>query len=200
MSKQSKIIKFPRNHSRLSVSHDEYDDEFDDFEAWEVHVELLEKQDYPALVKYCKRSAERYPNDPYPQFYLGEAYVLNGEYEKAIEFLSEYHRKQPDNMDFQHVILDALFALGKNEDDFNWIEQPLILRMSNEILNTCYEFLKRKRRPRTISEIYIEFVMKGYLLFTEEDLLRALMNDNRFIVDNADGGVFAEVRVARKRR
>jgi hypothetical protein len=104
-------------------------------------------------------------------------------------------------MDFQHVILDALFALGKNENDFDWTEKPVILRMSSDILDACYDFLKPKRKPRPVVELHIEFVMEGYLLFTEEDLFKALVQDQRFIVDNLDEGpLFAEVRVLRKRR
>ena len=201
MKEKSNIIKFPANRSKSRASHDEYHHEFHDFEAWEALVELREAENYPGLVRYCKRRAERFPDDPYSQFYLGEAYVLNGEYEKAIEFLSEQYLKQPDNMDFQHVILDALFALGKNENDFDWTEKPVILRMSSDILDACYDFLKPKRKPRSVVELHIEFVMEGYLLFTEEDLFKALEQDQRFIVDNLDEGpLFAEVRVLRKRR
>ena len=98
------------------------------------------------------------------------------------------------------MMLDALFALGKNEDDFDWAEKPVILRMSKEILNICYEYLRPKRKPRTISELYIEFAMKGYLLFAEEDLLKGLLGDQRFVVDNVEGGVFAEVRVVGRGR
>lgn len=201
MKKKSNIINFPANRSRSHSSHDDYHTEFSDFEEWEALVELREAEDYPGLVRYCKRKAERFPDDPYSQIDLGEAYVLNGEYEKAIEFLSEHHRKQPDNMDFQHVILDALFALGRNEDHFDWTEKPVILRMSDDILNICYEYLKPKRKPRSIIELHTEFVMKGYLLFTEEDLFKALVQDQRFIVDNLDEGpLFAEVWAVRKRR
>jgi tetratricopeptide (TPR) repeat protein len=199
MKEKSNIIKFPPNRSKSRAPHDEYHHEFHDFEAGEALVELREAEDYPGLVRYCKRRADRFPDDPYSQFYLGEAYVLNGEYEKAVEFLSKHHRKQPDNIDFQHVILDALFALGKTEDDFDWTEKPVILRMSDDILNICYEYLKPKRKPRSIIELYTEIVMKGYLLFTAEDLFKGLVQDQRFIVDNLDEGpFFAEVRVARR--
>jgi len=170
------------------------------FESWESYQELIDKEDYPNLVKYAKQRAERYPDDPYAQFYLGDAYVLNCEYEKAIEFMAGNHRKHPCNPDYQHVILDALFALGKAEDDFDWIEKPVVWRMSNDIVDTCYNMLKRKRNPRAVSALYTQFIMEGYLLFTEQDLLKALVNDERFVVENPNSAFEAEIRVARKKR
>jgi tetratricopeptide (TPR) repeat protein len=132
---------------------------------------------------------------------LGDAYFLNGEYEKAIEFISKHHRKYPWNEDYQHVILDAFYALGKNENDFDWVEKPVILRMSDDIVDSCNKFLKPKRKPRSITEIYLEFVPKGYLLFTEENLLNALLGDERFIIEYPyENSLYAEVSVARKRR
>ena len=91
-------------------------------------------------------------------------------------------------MDFQHVILDALLALGKNENDFDWTGKPVILRMTSYILDACYQFLKPKRKPRSVVELHIEFVMEGYLLFTEKDLFKALVQEQRFIVDNLGEG------------
>ena len=200
MTKRSTNIRFPDDRSKSSASRLEPDDESYDFEEWEIDAQLREKEDYPGLVKYCKQRAERLPDDPYAQYYLGEAYVLNGEYERAIEFLSEHHRRHPDNLDFQYVILDALYALGQTEDNFDWAHKPVILRMSAAIVDACYEFLKSKRKPRSVSEIHGRFLLKGYLLFTEEDLLKALSADGRFIVEDADADVFAKVRVAGKVR
>lgn len=200
MKEKSNIIKFPANRSKSPASHDGYHHEFHDFEAWEVLVELREAEDYPGLVRYCKRRAERFPDDPYSQFYLGEAYVLNGEFKKGIEFMSEHHKKHPWNSDYQHVILDALFALGKTEDDFNWVKRPAVLRMSTDIVDTCYEFLKRKRKPRSIMELHTQFIAEGYLLFSEQDLLKALLNDGRFEVDKPDSEFWAEISVVRKKR
>ncbi|MHC4173999.1 MAG: tetratricopeptide repeat protein [Planctomycetota bacterium] len=200
MGEESKIIEFPDNRREVTTSSDNGGDEPDEFEAWEPLVKFREKDDYAGLVEYCKRRAERFPEDPYAQFYLGEAYVLNGEYEKAIEFLSNYHKKQPWNIDFQHVILDALFALGKNENDFNWIKKPIVLRMSDDILDACYHFLKPKKKSRSALEIHTNLVTKGYLLFTEDDLFKALTEDDRFIVEDVGrGAFFAQVRAARKK-
>ena len=65
---------------------------------------------------------------------------------------SEHHRRHPDNLDFQYVILDALYALGQTEDNFDWAHKPVILRMSATIVDTCYEFLKSKRKSRSVSQ------------------------------------------------
>ena len=200
MSKKSPSLNFPDHRSKSSALRLEPDDESYEFEEWEIAAELRDKEDYSGLVEYYKQRAERLYDDPYARYYLGEAYVLNGQYQKAIEFLSEHHRRHPDNVDFQHVILDALFALGKNEDDFDWVQRPVILRISSDILEACHEFLKSKRKPRSVSEIHGRFLLEGYLLFTEEDLLKALSKDGRFVVEDADAGLFADVRVAGKRR
>lgn len=200
---KAKVIQFPTDYNPKTIP-DDYDDnymdEYDDFEDWETLVELKDNEDYPGLVEYCKKKAERDPDDPYAQYYLGEAYVLNGEYERAIQFLSKHHKKIPYSTDYQYVILDALFALGKNEDDFEWTEKPIVLRMSREILDTCYEFLKPKKKPRTVVDLYMEFIAKGYLYFKEKDLYKALVEDNRFIVEKTTGIFTAEVRILRKKR
>jgi tetratricopeptide (TPR) repeat protein len=198
LNKKSTIIKFPDNRLKSTAPAHDPDKVWDDFEEWETDYELREKEDWPGFVEYCKQRAEKRPDDPYAQFYLGEAYVLNGEYDKAIEFLSRHHRRHPWNPDYHGVILDALYALAKTEDDFDWVQKPVILRMSRDILDACYEFLRSKRKPRSVDELYMRFVMEGYLLFTEEELLKALLEDARFVVEEADAGLFAAVRVARK--
>ncbi|MCP4366769.1 MAG: tetratricopeptide repeat protein [Deltaproteobacteria bacterium] len=192
---KSKIIKFTTDLSEFEVCDD---DDYDEFEDWEVDHDLLEKKDYQGLLRYRKERAKKFPDDPNAQYHLGEAYVLNGEYEKAILFLSVHHKNDPDNPNFKHVILDALFALGKSENDFKWVRKPKVLRMNQEILDKCYEYLRSKRKPRHIGELYNDFMSDGYLLFKEDDLLKAIVEDKRFIVDNSKDGIFAEVKVTRK--
>ena len=198
MKDKSKIIKFPNRLRKATQTYDE--DDLYDFEEWELPAELRDKEDFPALVEYWKRRAKQLPDDLYSQYELGDAFVLNGEYEKALEFMSEHHREHPGNTDYQHVLLDALFALGKTEADFEWLEKPVVLRMSQEIVDTCYEMLKRKRKPRSVIELYMQFFMNGYLVFTEQDLLEALVTDGRFDVESSDSAFLAEVCAARKDR
>ncbi len=189
---KSKVIK-----SGVDLPETEICD-YDEFDDWEVYYDLLEKKDYKGLLQYREERAKKFPDDPDTQYYLGEAYVLNGEYEKAILFLSDHHRSGPENPNFIHVILDALFAQGKSEDDFKWVIKPKVFRMNQEILNKCYDYLKPKRKPQPIGTLHIDFMFDGYLLFTAEDLLKAIVEDKRFIVGNPEKGAFAEVKVARK--
>jgi len=195
---KSKIIEFPYWKIK-SKNKDEIDTEFD-FESGVEHQKFFDNEDYPGLVLHCKQRAERHPEDLYAQYYLGDSYVLNGEFEKAIEYMAEHHKKHPWNPDYHYVILDALFALGKTEDDFNWVTRPIVLRMSTNIVDTCYEFLKPKRKPRSIMELRDMFITEGYLLFSRQDLLKALLNDGRFVVDRPDSEFWAKVRVVRKKR
>jgi len=201
MKNPSKTIQFPKKTpSDPRHFDDERDDEFDDLlEGWAPLVALREKGDIPALVDYCERMAERYPDDPHWQFELGEAYVLNGEYQRAIDFLTPHYRKESDYGDYHHVILDALFALGKNEDDYDWVQKPAVLRMSKEILDACHDYLTPKRKPRPVADLFIRLISCGeYAVFDEDDLLTELLQDDRFIVEHAKERVFAEVRVRRE--
>ena len=190
------IMRFP---GAFSCPADTCDDDFDDFEAWEMHSELLESEDYPGLVAYCEREVARHPEDLYAQNRLGDAYVLNGQYEKAIETMGEVHRKFPEIDAFQNVVLDALFAMGKTEDDFHWIRKPRVLRIGRAVLDDCYDYLRPKRKPRDVAELSLELMSKGYLTFSADELLRALAEDSRFVVQTDRIPEWARVRVRRKR-
>jgi hypothetical protein len=84
MTRRSTTIRFPGNRLRSIASGQNPNDVSDDFEEWEIEDEFREKEEYPGLVGYCKQRAERFPDDPYAQHSLGQAYVLNGEYEKLL--------------------------------------------------------------------------------------------------------------------
>jgi len=61
--------------------------------------------------------------------------------------------------------------LGKNENDFDWIERPIILRINETLLDQCYEYLRPKRKPRSIMDICNELILGGgYQDFQEEEL------------------------------
>lgn len=199
MDERSKILRFPGRFQCPSEPSDDWDDDSDDFEAWEVHAELFENEDYPGLVDYCEREVARHPEDLHAQNRLGDAYVLNGQYEKAIHAMGECHRRFPDIDAFQHVILDALFASGKAEEDYDWIRKPCVLRIGRAVLDDCHDYLCPKRRPREVEELRLELMSKGYLTFSAEELLQALADDPRFVIQPGQMPEWAQVRVRRKR-
>ncbi|EGW39301.1 hypothetical protein [Desulfosporosinus sp. OT] len=129
---------------------------------------------------------------------MGEAYILCKEYEKAIDYFTPLYRKNPEFDDIVYSILDALFALGKSERDFKWVTVPIIKRLNNEVSNFCYDYLKGKRKARSLEDVYCQLIDEGYLTFSEEELLNHLIEDGRFECQN-DGGVYSTLlKVHRK--
>ena len=61
MKDKSKIIEFPNCLRKVTTSYEE--DDLYDFEEWELPAELRDKEDFPALVEYCKRRAKQRPAD-----------------------------------------------------------------------------------------------------------------------------------------
>lgn len=207
MSKGTKVIKFPEYRSGSGSVSREWDESFldvpeawdgiDPFEEWEADDYFLRKENYVGLVKLRERRLARRPGELDTQIGLGEAYVLNGEHEKALAWLSKLHRKVPDHPDIQHLILDALFATGMNEDDFPWVVKPEVIRLSSAVLEQCAEALKGKRKPRSLDELYAKLLIAwDNLHFTSDELLAALKQDSRFVVNDLEGSLFsAEVRL-----
>jgi len=181
---ENKIIKFPKQTEENEEYINNNSDEYSDGEDWEGDYYYYNKEDWKGLVKLREQVAKSSPEDLNTQWRLGEAYVLNGEYEKAIEFLTRILNKYPDYIDAQHSLLDALFALGRDENSFEWVEKPIVISLSDEIADRCFEFLKPKRKPVSVSMLYSDLlVISGdYIKFNEEELLKYLMNDNRFII------------------
>lgn len=152
----------------------------DDLEA---RVELIEKRDWAGLVAYLEQVIARRDGDLYTVKDLGEAYVMNGEPQRAIELLTPVHRRRPDFADVQWVILDALFAQGRDETCFQWTRPLSVLRLGTGVLDACWAYLDRKSEPGDLEELYCELLSLGYLAFNESQLLAALEEDPRFEVD-----------------
>ena len=149
----------------------------------EARVGLIENRDYAGLVAYLEQVVARRDGDLYAVKDLGEAYVMNGEPERAIELLTPVHRRRPDFEDVQWVILDALFAQGRDETCFQWTRSLPVLRLGAGVLDACWAYLEGRDEPRELEELYIELLSLGYCAFDERQLLSALAEDPRFEVD-----------------
>ena len=203
--RKSNVVQFLDNKENLGYfdeeefEADDFDDEEfeDDFEDWEVDSEYIEKEDWEGLIKYREQKCRQTPEDPYAEWRLGEAYYLNDEYERALQYFTGLYKKYPDFDDVRISILETLYVLGKNENDFDWLEKPIVLSLTSEIMDKCYDFLKAEKIPWSIYDIFDEVSTCGdYLKFDMEALLEALKKDQRFVI--TDGIFDEEVSVKKK--
>ncbi|MBT7066175.1 MAG: hypothetical protein HN919_07715 [Verrucomicrobia bacterium] len=173
------------------------------FEQIEVDVEeccnFLDTENYPGLVQHWRDILARDPSDVNAVLSLAEAFVLNSQYQDAITMLTPYYTQTPEQSLYAHAILDALFAMGKTSQDFSWKSEPLILELTADILDTCHRYLKPKRKPRSVTDLYFFSMPSGYLHFTDEDLLQALIDDERFVV-TCDNTYESGISVVRKHK
>lgn len=164
----------------------------------EEHSALLHRRDYEGLLQLCRLRLARSPHDSSAAAEVAEAYVLAGRCAEALAFVRPYYEADPENFDFQACILDALAGLGKAWDEFPWKLAPTVIRMSDGVLDECYRFLRPKRKPRSVGELYGRFISRGHLLFSEDYLREGLRADGRFVVTGE--GLLAAVSVVRKVR
>ncbi len=155
----------------------ELEDELD------VKVGLIEDEDYAGLVEYLEGAVARRPDDAYARTDLGEAYVVNGEPGRALELLAPLYARAPHFEAVQWVILDALFAGGRDETAFDWVEVPAVVRLDDRTLDACFSDLERRGRPEDVEGLYSRLLCCGYCAFAEDDLLSALRRDGRFTVE-----------------
>lgn len=159
---------------------------------WEKKLEFLERDDIAGMVRYFerlleKRGGENAVDDGKGEDIgllrdLSEAYILDGQYQKVVELLREPHARYPDFLEFQFLILDALFAQGLDETAFQWCREVPVVRLGERVLSVCREYLFESGEPRPIDQLYAEVMMLGYCAFTLDDLLALVERDPRFRV------------------
>jgi len=89
----------------------------------------------------------------------------------------ERRQKAENHPDIQNSLLDALFAIRKEEAAVDWLVKPTVLRLDKDTLDYCYHFLRAKRKPRTVHELYLKFYTESYPMFSDDQLIHL---DNRF--------------------
>ncbi|MEM7356530.1 MAG: hypothetical protein AAF657_37285, partial [Acidobacteriota bacterium] len=118
----------------------------------------------------------------------------------ALELLTPLHRRHPHFEDVQWVLLDALFAAGRDEDSFDWIRRPPVVRLTPLTLELCYHLVDDRDGPWELEDLYAELLCEGYCAFSEEGLRTALRRDGRFAVREDAIGLHRRARATDEAR
>jgi hypothetical protein len=113
---------------------------------------------------------------------LGRALLWGGEAARALEALAPVHRARPWDREVQHLMLDALSALGRAAGDFAWTLEPEIVPLGPPILDELAVVLTANGGPATVLDLMLAVAERGYAAFTPRQLAAALEADRRFRV------------------
>jgi hypothetical protein len=197
-SEKDNIIPFPEEHiqRQIPVKADFFADSSVN-EGWlDIEDELWAKEDFKKLIGLHLEQLEKYPKDHFARFALAQAYFFNYEYGKALGTLYEIHKKLPEDPDVLYFIFEVLVTSGKNENDFDWVIKPEITNLTGKTVDICYNVLKPGHKSCSIDDMFKLFSEKGYLMFSKNHLLAALIEDDRFCVKNP--GSLSHAKIYRK--
>lgn len=142
-----------------------YDEDYG-FEISEEEQLLIENKDWPALVEMRREIAKQSPEDLYSWQRYAEALNLNGMHQEAIEAIEPFYRENHDLSFGVAEIIDALFGMGKTEDDFDWVEKPEVVKLNDETVSYCVKTLRRLSKPVNLYQLYENQLSRGeYLSF-----------------------------------
>ena len=177
-----------------------FDDTYDP-ESWEGDYELYDKEDWVGLLKLREKDAKKHPSDLYAQQRYAEALNLNKRYKDTLSFVTPLYKANHDVGFGIHEIIDALHGLGKSEYDFDWIVKPNIIKLDSDALKLCVDFLKPKRKPSSITDIYCDLIMHGdYSDFNEEQLGEFLLKNTDTLEIKVDSEYLWDMRIKLKRK
>ena len=172
-----------------------------DFEEWESDAYFFDKEDWAGLLNLRKARAKKRPSDLYAQAAYAEALNLNRKYKETIDFLNPLYL---ENYEFGFgitEILDALYGLGKTEDDFTWLEKPVVLKLDKNKLDLCEKFLKGKRKHVSFLRIYENLIMQAdYLTFNEQELSDYLKKHTEIFDFTGDKSDFLDIEIKLNKR
>lgn len=172
-----------------------------ELEDWEDDKVLFEKEDWVSLLKLREERARKQPSDLYSQQRFAVILNINKKYKKTLELITPLYQKNHKSGFGVQEILDALYGLGKSENDFNWKTKISILKLDSTTLELCVDFLKPKRKARNILEIYGVLIMNAdYCAFNEQRLAQFLINHPEKFDIKKDSEYFLDIELKIKRK
>lgn len=113
---------------------------------------------------------------------LGRAHLWNGEPNRALEVLAPLHRSRPWDREVHSLMLDALFLLGLDENDFPWTVEPVVVRLGPGLMDRLHELLRADGGQVSLLDLLVAVAEEGHPAFRSEELLDRLEEDERFAV------------------
>lgn len=160
--------------------------------------DFYDREDWASLVRVRERQLSRHPDDVHVRLSLAEALLLCDEPERALELAAQCHEREPDDPWIEDTVLEALFALGRTEEDFPWRgSAPEVNRLGEELLGRLHERLLVEDEPKELGLLFYELCDEAYTAFDLEELLAALRTDQRFATEHDEGPWTAWVHAAR---
>ena len=199
---QKKWNEFKNNKIIDYIIEKTYENEFDNTECLiEDMVECHNNEDWETLLKITQQDAENDPENLQKQEQYAIALNYNKKYEETIKLLEPYYRKAPDIKFGVELILEALYGLNKTENDFDWIKDPIILDLDKNTLKMCKEYLKGKRKSRSMNDIWMELYLKSdFLKFNKTELGEFLYNYPEIFEFSGSSSNFYDLKVKLKKK
>ena len=90
----------------------------------------MNEKDAPTAIRHLKRSLEIMPDFLPAYFQLGRAYLMDGQFEKAIQYLKRFYIQAPDGTGYTTAlcIAQAYERLGRREEAKRWLARARELR------------------------------------------------------------------------
>lgn len=151
--------------------------------------EIYSREDWRELVRVRERQLERHADDVHVRLALAEAHLLAGDPEPALDVAAPCHAEEPDDPWIEDTILEALFALGRTEDDFPWLgETPPVLRLDDRLLDRLHERITADPELEDLAFLYHVVAEEAFTPFGPAELLAALREHPRFVTEMDDRG------------
>jgi|GEM_PF-2173873 len=149
---------------------------------------LFEAEDWDGLVALRQRLLARHPGEPHSLLCLAEAYASAGDHQRSLEVAARGYREHPDDLWLEDAVLEALTALGRSEQDFDWPgETPPVLRLDDCLMERVRELVLEAHRehgePSDPFLLYHQLQDEAFLAFGPQELIAAVRADPAFVVD-----------------
>lgn len=171
-------------------------------QRWHAEDDVLRRGDLQGLVRLRRRWVEDNPSSIHFIEDLAEAHSMAEQWEAVIALLTPAHDRWPCRETVQRFLLEALFALGKCERDFQWKQRIPVLRLGPKVVDLCRQLVFDADGVQVMGELYEDLSYHGFLAFEWKDLGRFLRRLGDFSVHGSSRRLWSlwvelpDVRVA----